>query len=165
MIDTEEGHLMIENFVNIFFIFCNIFIGIVAQSSKLLYIYIYIYRYIYKGVDVVEWPRALDIRLKNLILTLFGLIFRRIYVLYICLSLSISNSFLCIYIIFYIRILSEPNSLARYRCIAPGLHICSPSTVNAGTWPYGVSVKEQITLYLSTDHETLNISLQSNCHL
>jgi hypothetical protein len=60
------------------------------------------------GVDVVEWSRALDVRLsewccsvsmewvqipsreeqkfdssKNLILTLFGLIFRRIYILYI----------------------------------------------------------------------------------
>ena len=38
--DIEEGHLVIENFVNIFFIFCNIFIGIVAQSSRLLYIYL-----------------------------------------------------------------------------------------------------------------------------
>jgi hypothetical protein len=33
LIDTEEGHLLIENFVNIFF--CNTFIGIVAQSSRL----------------------------------------------------------------------------------------------------------------------------------
>jgi hypothetical protein len=33
LIDTEEGHLLIENVVNIFF--CNTFIGIVAQSSRL----------------------------------------------------------------------------------------------------------------------------------
>jgi hypothetical protein len=31
--EVEEGHLLIENFVNMFF--CNIFIGIVAQSSSL----------------------------------------------------------------------------------------------------------------------------------
>jgi hypothetical protein len=55
LIDTEEGHLLIENFANIYF--CNIFIGIVAQSSRLLYIY--------KGVDVVEWSRALDVRLSE----------------------------------------------------------------------------------------------------
>jgi hypothetical protein len=35
LIDTEEGHLLFENFVNIFF--CNTYIGIVAQSSRLLY--------------------------------------------------------------------------------------------------------------------------------
>jgi hypothetical protein len=39
--DIEEGHLLIENVVNIYFF--NLCIGIVAQSSRLLLLYMYIY--------------------------------------------------------------------------------------------------------------------------
>ena len=95
------------------------------RADIYIYIYIIIIDYwssFFRGVDVVEWSRALDVRisewccsvsmvwvqipsreeqkiwqLKDLILTLFGLIFRRIYIKYIyfysCKRLILHNDF------------------------------------------------------------------------
>jgi hypothetical protein len=51
LIDTEEGHLLIENVVNIFFV-----TSLSVSLHNLLDFYI---------VDVVEWSRALDVRLSE----------------------------------------------------------------------------------------------------
>ena len=51
--NTEEGHLLIENFVNIFFV-----TPLSVSLHNLLDFHIYI-------VDVVEWSRALEVRLSE----------------------------------------------------------------------------------------------------
>ena len=82
LIDTEEGHLLIENVVNIFFAtplsvslhnlldFYNLFcLCCIVMSRRSVTHYVLwlvdsLILYIY-GVDVVEWSRAVDVRLSE----------------------------------------------------------------------------------------------------
>jgi hypothetical protein len=97
------------------------------------------------GVDVVEWSRALDVRLskwccsvgsnpvegrtkiwqlKNLILTLFGLIFRRIYI-YIYIHATASN---VVQILSFNIVVLQYNDLhfcVYVKCVLPEEYLCS----------------------------------------